>query len=719
MAEDCSNPMAKRMNQPIPSLKVRSYRNAYNSTKDPSEAAYVLFTSNVEEFDFEFGKCVDPKSNTIYGRFAKATDLKRRKIIASAAAQRNRTNVTSTITKDEVEIISTDEHTLVNSVDRPMEEVTFEDENATSDQDEILVSTFTEPTVKIDLLDVSNPREDEVTEQESTAQPETQSSQTPESDDQITGNGAEQEIQFNVSGISEASLIMIEDEPSISAETSISANTTVNSNETEYQLEQLKTYESEIKKLHDLKEQIIEKSRQKATGKRDRSASTANQRNDAESHLDSDSNYSFSDFYTTAKEHQQEATKQVTPPSVALPDFIPLSTGDESNERFRETSSPLPVADGRSEAKIFLGPAQCKHLLTHNGRDFIKACETKFSITSKLEWTGIGNMLCITGTLRDQEKFRSELVEFMESYERKVQSRSTVQLPKNRVHLMKYIGTCLTELYSMSINSHSVYEFYHMMHKNEKSNTKSALKKAERFRRLLNMTLFGVFGFREGWTHLYALQDNLRELKNSADTNTTMAYRQTVHEHLNYIFTAHKHDNYNDLIELYSLKKRAKDLPVLELDRKLLNLPMNVRSNRGFIPNDFVPQNLVEVPMIQSPTNNDVPTQMNIQLNVSMPSMVDDTPKANANGAFDHLLPRKIDSSEIPSVESNQYEFWSEKSLELIEKLKSIATDCNITSGKLLEYERKARNREVHYTEYSRLYTTLQNGVQKLNAKQT
>lgn len=686
------------------SLNIRSYRDAYNAQpiKQPiTQPLFTILSSKVEDFDFKFGKEVSVKSNTIYGRFAQAVDLKRKKLIA---VSRKRPAV-ATSTSAEAVVFESNASKRTEPTHRYFseeKEVPVEAfEETVSEGAEILVTTET----TIDQSGSTDAANDSCVIIDGTEEPSVEpqaSSKETEADD-----GPEGDSPMDVSEISETSLNI--------DESTDCNDTSTQSIDTERKLDQLKAYDSDMKQLLDLKEQLLEQSRlQTIVKEAERSKSSLGAAN-----YDSDSNYSFSEYYVgnaTNKQGQQRS-KPSTSASVILPDFIPLSAGNETEERFRETASSPETeqsiaSNTRSEAKVFLSSDHCKYLLTPTGHNFLKDKEVKHNVVIRLEWSSFGNVLCITGNRRSQEEFRTDLVGFFETLDRKIKSRSEVQIPKNRVQLMRHVSSIIRELNNLSTNN--VLELYHSMRRYEKPNTKASNRKAERCRRFLNMALFGVFGFREGNKHLQALQDNLRHLRLSRDTNIPVAFRQTINEHLNYIFSSQPHENYSDLIDLYVEKRRSKTLPELDLDRKLLGLPIDVQPNRNASTstNDATylgTERFNEVSEMQAPAH--IPSLLDLKLNIS-PLLLRSSPDNDGGRANMELLPQKIDGSDIPYVEANQYAFWSEKSLELIEKLRLMQSNTHLTAEKLSAYERQARNHELHYTEYSRLFKTLENAIE-------
>lgn len=741
MADNCRKGARFADGRAINTLNIRSYRDAYNAQpikQNESQPLYSIFSSNVEDFDFNFGKEVCTKGNTIYGRFAQAVDLKRKKLIATSRWQRQ--IAPSTIPSAEEAVATTTNsinknkrtHRFFHEAEEEGEGPEGEEETPVTAADthsEVLVETETTPDDHVSNETVSDGNNESnaiVTEIEEPTKvvSETQSNdnkQPTENDvtEIETENGLNAATPFDVTGESEISDTLL----NVVESTSEINETLTQVKDTERKLDQLNAYETSMKQLREMKEQLKIQNRIKShADKMDREKLTSSVA-DIAANCDSDSNYSFSEYYlgnSTKKPEQQPSTSA----SVTLPDFIPLSSKNDAEHRFRQKTPspainrPIKSEELRCEAKVYLTSDHCKYLLTPTGHIFLKDKEEKHDVVIRLEWQRLGNVLCITGTSRGHDSFRLDLVAFFETLDKKIKLRSEVQIPKNRLQLIKHISAIIRELNGLSTNN--VIEFYHSMRRYERANTKASNRKAERCRRYLNMTLFGVYGFREGATHLQNLQDNLRLLKSTQDTNVPVKFRQSINKHLNYIFTAHQHNNYDDLIEQYLQLRRSKTLPELNLDRKLLGLSIDVQTNRNastlssetsnYILNDS--ERVDDVPSDQTPA---IPSLMDIQLNVS--SLVSPTPAADHIDTVNNiLLPGKIDGSSIPSVETNQYAFWSEKTLELIEKLKILRAFSTISPITLSSLEKQARNHEAHYNAYCRLFKTLENAIANRNA---
>lgn len=272
-----------------------------------------------------------------------------------------------------------------------------------------------------------------------------------------------------------------------------------------------------------------------------------------------------------------------------LADFIPLSSNEPG--KYEPTRSPSPVVSADSttainehtDATIHLTPAHCKHLVAEKGTQFLRNRSEHFNVSARLEWRNFGNVLIVTGTSAGQRDFHNELKEFFKANEPvKPNYMSFVNLlPKNRGALIKFIRGHLLILDSPICNKMSdPVGLYHRICFNLMNPSKANMKQAAKFRKQLNMILFGRYGFADGQTHLSALQDRLRDvISNNSVVNVSQQVRKRIADHIDYIFSDVDHGNYEGVIEQYNTLKRNKRLPPLRLKRVLLGLKINVIDN--------------------------------------------------------------------------------------------------------------------------------------------
>lgn len=363
-----------------------------------------------------------------------------------------------------------------------------------------------------------------------------------------------------------------------------------------------------------------------------------------------DSNYSFSDFY-------KPASPEKLPIDDVLPDFIPLSSNEP--DKFVPTRSPTPPVNNENDniecdAKVFLTLDHTKILATPDGTQFLQSTENQFNVEVRTEWSKIGKVLVIHGLPVNQEKFHSELIGFFAKHEKKPNCSATnatsVNLPKNREALIKFVREHLIQLDSCSDKSAAfVSTYYNKLRKCDDYKSKAMVKRVAQLRRQINLILFGKYGFADGRIHLLALEDCLRELLQCTETNAPGDLRKRTIEHMNYIFSSVDHDNYEDMIEKYHQLRKQNLLPVLTLDRKLLGLKIMVRTNPLSISTNKV--NSVnfsdDLSALDSSVGNQKSVKHTSKLSVNMPSSIDIQINVSAPSSYQNESAYRTDS-QIP-----------------------------------------------------------------------
>lgn len=315
---------------------------------------------------------------------------------------------------------------------------------------------------------------------------------------------------------------------------------------------------------------------------------------------DSDSNYSFSDYFA---KHHAATTGQEKPAgeivtfedAVKMPDFIPLGRDEdfdlldahETHEPSQSTTSKESIPfdqinndDNPSkygEAKIFLTKDHSKYLLRRNGGlTFLSETYTKHNVIVRMEWRNIGNVLIVQGKPSAQDNFHADLMAYCMAAEEDVRKKQEIsqQVPKNRATLIRFLKEQISQLEKPLAFAKDCFV---RMKINEQQRSKTGTKNADKARKTLNMILFGQTGLRDGAMHLTALQSNLRCLiENETKDVISNVFRNEVFQHYKYIFSSFSHDNYAELVNEYEKMRKSKQLPVLKLDRKLLGLKINV-----------------------------------------------------------------------------------------------------------------------------------------------
>lgn len=354
-------------------------------------------------------------------------------------------------------------------------------------------------------------------------------------------------------------------------------------------------------------------------------------------HYDSDSNYSFSEYFkhsdgttTSAPTRPPTSKDQATVvqslltakvpetaaapdamaananESIRLPDFIPIdaardetidtddnSTTDDEDNIYDDnaagdntsladsttntvTPSSVGTASRYSEAKIYLSKDHSKYLMTRQGTFFLTETYIKHDVKLRMEWCSIGNILIVQGLPTAQDSFHADLLAYCTKAETDMRKKQEIsqQVPKNRHTLIRFIKEQIAQLEQPLGN---VRDCFQRMLTAEQQCSKAGTKSADRARKLLNMILLGQTGLREGAMHLTALQSNLRCLVETETKDViSTVFRNEVFQHFKYIFSSVPHDNYAAMVREYEDLRRSNRLPALLLDRKLIGLRISV-----------------------------------------------------------------------------------------------------------------------------------------------
>lgn len=389
-------------------------------------------------------------------------------------------------------------------------------------------------------------------------------------EDEITENAAEEPNEENVM-IDQAKDLKIE--LSLNETNEMDYDDVSSDDEDVYKLQklaELTKLEEDQKRLQRIKEEIMMKRKLAKNGKNFEAETEQ-----VPATLDSDSNYSFSEFFKESQEPKGDPTKPL--------DYIPLVGNTvakrsdmvlEVNEAVQEETENTAKNEMKCEAKIFLTAENSRYLVTSQGNSFLQDKSKEYDVLVRMEWRTIGNVLVVLGLPKQQDEFHTDLCSFFQKIEMTIKKRNDVGIPKNRVSLIKYLRETIGQLEKPMGN---VKDLYERMRRYKRFNTKASRKHAERLRKELNMILMGKCGFREGNKHLIGLQEMLRSLAQSNDQIIPIPFRRELVEHLNYIFSSNEHENYEDLVQQYIDLKRMRSLPILSLDRSLLGLKINVK----------------------------------------------------------------------------------------------------------------------------------------------
>lgn len=306
--------------------------------------------------------------------------------------------------------------------------------------------------------------------------------------------------------------------------------------------------------------------------------------------LDSDSNYSFSEYFEG--DHHSDELNDSAKESTSIDDtgsnldFIPLNNGSEeivedgSEEIVEDNDNNISteirhMAAPSGSTNVYLTEDNWKCLKTRLGNEFLVRACSKNSVVVRMEFGDYGNTLLLVGSTLAQHKFHLDLRAYFEAAEKAAHLKrlTSQKLPKNRFLLIKFIKEEISKLE----NSHgNVKELYLRMCMHQKKNNKTSNRNADRIRRLLNMILMGQTGLREGPLHLRSLQSNLKSLLIMKKIEVANNMREEVLKHYQYIFSAVEHSDYPGLLREYEAIRKQKYRPVMKIDRSLLGLKIDV-----------------------------------------------------------------------------------------------------------------------------------------------
>lgn len=210
-------------------------------------------------------------------------------------------------------------------------------------------------------------------------------------------------------------------------------------------------------------------------------------------------------------------------------------------------------------------------------------------------YESIGNFLNVNGLESGQNSFHNELIAYFKEAEKLIKEKNLIsqRVPKSRHTLIKFIKD---QLWQLDRSLGNVQFLYKSLVNFEKQNSKTATCRADKCRKTLNMILLGQAGLLDGQMHLTALQTNLRYLIESVRDIVSPNFRNQVFQHCRYIFSSYDHKEYDSLVKEYILLKTNKQLPTLNLDRKLLGLKIDVNNDNNKCDDRQDEEKIPEIP---------------------------------------------------------------------------------------------------------------------------
>ena len=281
----------------------------------------------------------------------------------------------------------------------------------------------------------------------------------------------------------------------------------------------------------------------------------------------SDSNYSFSDFFEKDKQPEGPSRKSnmemdyiSIDSSSTVPAALPAKVDNEPSSSLVSSSHQLaalpPPETGKteSEARIYLSKEHSKLLINEKGNKLLQELSKKYDVRVRLEWQAVGNLLTIIGTDSNQTSFHNQLTAFLKQSEDNSNEMDTLPMKKERMitELQHSIG-CLN-----NTSLGNVYDLFRRQ--KQQCQGKRSKKEADKARRSLNMMLFGQAGFREGKRRLADLRSSLAQLKvDRRPGNVEGPIRVEILNNYRYIFTPFRHENYQELLQPYMAWRKQKN----------------------------------------------------------------------------------------------------------------------------------------------------------------
>lgn len=266
---------------------------------------------------------------------------------------------------------------------------------------------------------------------------------------------------------------------------------------------------------------------------------------------DTNSNYSFSDFYVdrnSTRNDENQDQNAIVPAAPA--DFIPL-----------QDINRMPSPERNTDAKIMLKKEHAALLMSTQGQNLVYDLGIRFNITSQFNWDSTGNSLVITGMVKNQELFHANIRSFLfKSDIEEITNRSikSTQVPKVRHQLVNYLQTNLNSIRKTSVKDAKKNLLYLFGAQRDMD-----CKKVLKYRKTLNIIFMGYMKLRDGGFHVESLrkilQEQKREIENGKGENAIdQQLREEINNHIRYIFSAIDHGGYSQLFDDFQRLVRGK-----------------------------------------------------------------------------------------------------------------------------------------------------------------
>lgn len=309
-----------------------------------------------------------------------------------------------------------------------------------------------------------------------------------------------------------------------------------------------------------------------------------------ETHDDSNSNYSFTEFYIPSqsqpatnetfkapggvKENSfekaimkpQEKSQENLPQRLVNPfaktisnlaDFIPLSSDAIAPLRAQIIREP----EARCEARMLLTKEHFQMLSSQKGQNFLFDLQSRLNLLAQFKWDSTGNSMLINGLPSDQSIFHVEVREFLyklevERYEKTLATSS--MLPKSKIRIVSMLKLNLQAVSKVKL--YTIKKTLDAMIQAEKAFDH---KKALKCRKALNIAFIGDAELEDGGQHIGALRRitySLEKDLNQGNFEISSGLRDEISEHMKPIFSTMNHGDYCKLFTQYTkvMNKRKK-----------------------------------------------------------------------------------------------------------------------------------------------------------------
>lgn len=488
--------------------------------------------------------------------------------------------------------------------------------------------------------------------------------------------------------------------------------------------------------LHKLKDELKKKKRN------DNIVLNISNPNNLSTHTvhDSDSNYSFGEYFDESKSKGKNHESVVE-----MPDYIPLPPDIDPSDlatasaNVEDTPTSTPNSSENS-AKIFLTKQHARLLLsTEAGHKLLGEASSTHQVKVRMDWENLGNVLIVAGSTPNQNKFHADLIRFLVEMCKKMRIKNETfqQIPRSKVALIRFIREQFALLEQPLGN---VTELYKNMKRNERLKSKNGTKNADKARKYLNIILMGRAGLRDGRLHLAGLESNLRFLLENNKDLMTKHTREEIYQHYRYVFSPFEHDDYPDLIAEYEEMKRAKNFPPLNIDRSLLEIKISVKDDES-VDLNRAKQKLMRLSNdTECPLNNEESTETEPTADAVLksepktptrepknPKREPRTPKQQPKSPkpdfkAPNVQTKNIESADLAASSAaddsstvNKNAIWSLKCKDIVEQCRQKHIKSSKVVDKLNTVLEKASRNQLSYADFKNLEKVLTNLNQIVN----